>query len=595
VLARLFGDMSPEDWKKLEGYLEPFNLPSGYYLFRQGDLGDAMYIVVSGRLQVRVESDRQVNVVNEIGRGETVGEMAIITGENRSASILAIRDCHLYRISKESFYRFFTAFPAIGLNLSRLLIERLRQKVSPRNLRGISNVAIVPLNRGIDMERFVESLKQTFTGKGKTVKVLDSAYVDDMLGAGAAQVSLLEEEANNRVTAWLESVEQQNNYVFYLPDEAADEWTRRCIRQADEILLVADAMASPGLTRLETTLLSGEQRLTTARQTLVLMHPAGLEFISGTSKWLKNRNVGYFMHIRADKSAHDFGRLERYLTDEMIGLVLAGGGAKGFAHIGVWRALQEMNIPVDMIGGTSMGAMMGGIMAFDWDYQKIYDTCREIAYSPLKSDFSILPIVSLFKGKVLDRVLQRHYLDHEIEDCPFSFYCVSSNMTLAKPQIHTRGNMFHAIRASGAIPAVVPPVVDGNSLLIDGGIFNNFPTDVMVGNGARFIIGVDFLVDQSRGVTYNQVPSNWRVLMRRWLGGNDRHRYPTMLGTIIESTTLYSAYTQKQNSDKTDIYINPDVSNFSMLEWKAYDKIVQKGYEEAKRILQEAGDNLPNM
>lgn len=592
LLSQLFGQLSQADWEKLDTYLEEVDLPGGYYLFRKGDRGDAMYIVINGRLQVRLENDQHIEVINEIGHGETVGEMALITGENRSASIYAIRDCHLVRISKDAFHKFFTLFPAVGLNLAKLIIQRFTQKQANRRLRAISNIAIVPLHRSIDMDGFVRQLQEVFIKKGKNVALLSSASVDAVLGKGAAQASLKQIDENKKLSLLLDKAETAHDLVFYLPDQGATEWTNRCIRQADEILLVADATSSPALTQLEQTVLTGESKLSTARQTLVLLQPGGDVLPTGTARWLNTRKVGFHVHIRADKAEHDFTRLTRYLTDSLTGLVLAGGGAKGFAHIGVLRALQEADIQVDFVGGTSMGAMMGGIIAFDWDYERVNDITREIAFSPLKSDFNFLPVVSLFKGKILDRVLQKYYLAHDIEDCILPFYCVSSNMTNARPVVHRRGNMFRAIRASGAIPAVVPPVVENNCLLIDGGIFNNFPTDVMVEQGARFIIGVDFSMEQDREIKYREIPSNWQVLRTQWLGGEHKQDLPTLLGTIIQSTTLYSDYMQKQNSDKTDIYINPDVGQFSMLDWTAYEKIVQKGYETAKRVLQESEDKI---
>lgn len=592
VLTRLFGQLSQQDWDQLSTYLEEIDLPGGYYLFRKGDRGDAMYILISGRMQVQIEDGQQIRVINEVGRGEAVGEMAVITGQNRSASIYAIRDCHLVRISKEGFNRFFTLFPAIGLNLAKLLIERLTQKKTSRRLRAISNIAIMPLHQSIDLNVVVGQLQQTFAKSGKQVRLLSSELVNNILGEGAAQISMNQAEGNKKISAWLDKEETLYDLVFYLPDPGNTEWTKRCIRQADEILLLADATASSALTLPERTILSGEGKLSTARQTLVLLHPPGINVPAGTAQWLKHRNVGFFTHIRQEHAANDYGRLARYLTDSMIGLVLAGGGAKGFAHIGVWKALKEAKIPIDYIGGTSMGAMVGGLMAYDWDYDSVYSVCREIAFSPLKSDFNLLPVVSLFKGKILDRVLQKYYQEHDLEDCPLPFYCVSSNLTHAYPQIHRRGNMFQAIRASGAIPGVVPPVVYQNSLLIDGGIFNNFPTDIMVDVGARYIIGVDFWADQNQGIQYEQMPSNWKVLAGRWFGSAQNSKLPTLLSTIIQTTTLYSDYQQKQNSDKTDIYINPGVSQFSMLEWRAYDKIVQKGYEEAVRVLQESQEKI---
>ncbi len=575
----------------LSGRMEEVDLPGGNYLFRQGDEGDSLYIVLSGRLQVIKEVDRQFQVVAEIGRGETVGEMALITEGSRFASIYAIRDCRLIRINKAVISEFFSKFPVMGLNLAKLIIQRLTEKSSKRRKRAIRNVAVLGLHNRILINKVTDDLQSALKQRGKNTRLLSSAYVDGVLGRGIAQTNIENGADNQRLSVWLDNEETTHDLVLYQADSDASEWTQRCIRQADEILLFVDADAPPVLTPLEHDILSGQGRITTAKQTLVLLQSSA-EMPSGTASWLAARQVGFHVHIRSGEEARDYGRLSRYLTDSMIGLVLAGGGAKGFAHIGVWRALEEARIPVDYIGATSMGAFVGGSMAFDWKADKIFDICRDIAGSPLKSDFNLLPVVSLFKGKILDRILQRHYLAHDIEDCPIPFFCVSSNLTQAHPVVHRSGNMFHAVRASGALPAVVPPVIDHKGLLIDGGIFNNFPTDVMLEMGVQLVIGVDFLVDQTKKIRYKEIPSNWRVLLSQRLSGSRKRPFPTMLDTIIESTTLHSAYIQKQNSDNTDIYINPDVSRFGMLDWKSYDKIVEKGYEAAKRALENSTERL---
>ena len=585
ALRPLVGSLSPRLISSLQSLLEVVELPGGDHLFQQGDAGDAMFIVISGRLKVLVTTDGQVRELAELGRGESIGEMALLSGEARNAGIVAIRDCQLLRISKEAFEQFVEQAPAIGLNLGRLLVARFTQTAKRKRHR-LATAALLPLHPGIEVGVLAENIRNVLQ-TGKTVACIDSRVVDQALGAGIAQTPFDNKADSNRLTSWLDQQESTHDLLLYIADSKVTEWTKRCMRQADELLLLADAREAPEQTSMEAALFGATDPAYATRQTLVLVHPASLLQPSGSASWLKNRpQVRAHWHLRQDKLPADIGRLARYLSGDSTGLVLSGGGAKGFAHIGVWRALKEAGIDIDYIGATSMGAFIGGIIALDADYQEVERVCRQVAMSRPSSDFHLFPIVSLLKGKILDRVLSEHYSPYDMEDCILPFFCMSSNLTHAQPVVHRRGNMFKAIRASGSLPGIVPPVVLDNCLLVDGGVFNNFPVDVMAEMGVGRIIGVDFMTEEENALDFEDMPSNWQVIRRRWLSRKPSYKVPSMINTIMETTTLFSTYKHKQSRALTDVYINPDVSRFGLMEWSAFDAIVEAGYRAANEVLE---------
>jgi NTE family protein len=302
----------------------------------------------------------------------------------------------------------------------------------------------------------------------------------------------------------------------------------------------------------------------------------------------KRPNVHRHLHVRAGNRS-DLGRLARFLSGNTVGLVLAGGGARGIAHVGVFRALQEAGVPVDVFGGTSIGSVLGACMASDWGWEKVYhENKREFLSNPT-SDFNFIPLVSLLAGRKLDRILARSFANRPIEELWFPFLCVSSNYTQACEQVHPHGELKRALRASMAIPGVFPPVVHGNDLLVDGGVFNNMPVDIMARMGVRTIMAVDLRPDDKlrRALNFTEFPSSWALLADRFRP-KERRRYqvPSMLTTLMAANTLNSQQKMSQVVADVDLLFHPDVRRFGLLEWKSYDLLVEQGYRHAQEVLE---------
>lgn len=264
------------------------------------------------------------------------------------------------------------------------------------------------------------------------------------------------------------------------------EWSLRCLRMADRILLLADATATPAVSLSETRYLAGEGRVTEAEQVLVLLHHASLGVPSQTLRWLAQRPAGTLaghLHVRYDDD-RDLARLARVQSGRAIGLVFGGGGVRSLAHLGVYKALREFDIEVDFVGGTGMGAVMGALVALDRPADELIAYAREFFGANPTGDISLLPLTSLIKGRLLKEALEElsKSLAGEnagIEDTWKTFFCVASNYSKACETVLVSGNLAKSIRASCAVPGLLPPVPIGGDLMVDGGAFNNFPTDIM--------------------------------------------------------------------------------------------------------------------
>lgn len=587
TLVSLFGTISPESYREIEENLEVVHLKGGEWLFSQGELGDSMYIVMGGRLRALGRSDGGSERMNgEISRGESVGEMALITDEPRSASIVAIRDSILIRLSKASFERLIRSQPDLLLNLSRLVIRRLTRshRGRGRNSR-IRSVAVVFAGEGVPREEFIRRFSAALGAHGSILN-LSRERVEALAGIFPAAEGT---EADRYLASWLDEQDGRHRFLVYEAEETDSPWTRRCLRQADRVLVVAGAKEDPAPRGVEADLLVTPGPFANASRDVVLVHTGEGHAPSGTSRWLDPRGSVRHYHLRWGCGA-DMDRLARVLAGKGVGIVFSGGGAKGFAHIGVLKALREASIPIDMVGGTSMGAILAAGISADWDFETYLRTCLQ-AFSrgnPM-GGISILPLVSFFSGERLDSLLKGQFGGGEIEDLWIPFYCASSNLTTGSVEIHDRGPLWKALRASASLPGVFPPVVYGNHLHIDGGTLDNLPVSAARELGAGVVIACDLDLDKQYRLDYQVFPSNWELFKDRYITRRKRFRVPDLPSIVFQATLLGNHEKHEKALVDADIHFRPKVRKISFLDWSAFGQAVEIGYLHARERLEQVG------
>lgn len=277
-----------------------------------------------------------------------------------------------------------------------------------------------------------------------------------------------------------------------------------------------------------------------------------------------------------------------------IGLVLSGGGAKGFAHIGVLKVLEEAGIKIDFIGGTSMGAVVGGLYASGYNAAQIDSIVTVTNFDNLLIDYVprssksfyekrndelyalVLPFnkfkieipQSLSKGMFNYNLFNRLTLHvrhlRDFNQLPISFLCIATDIELGKQVVLDKGVLAQALFASSALPSVFSPVVLDGKLLVDGGVTNNYPIEEIRKLGADIIIGVD-------------VQSGLR----------DRSQLKDATKILFQITNLQMIEKMKMNSQKTDIYIKPDIKDFGVVSFEKAKEIILRGEEAAFSVYEE--------
>ncbi|RZJ13486.1 MAG: cyclic nucleotide-binding domain-containing protein [Acidovorax sp.] len=592
-LRNFLHGIEPEALEMLRAHLEWVEVPGGSTLMSQGEPGESMYLTVSGRLRAYVRSDDGAQRrVADMGRGQVIGEISLFTDAPRAATVVAVRDSVLVRLTKDVFKTLLASSAQVSIALTRQIIQRLQS--------GTTNVAalerpvamgLLPVSGGVQLQDFGQSMARQLALIGR-VRVVDSATVDaELHEPGIAQREGADATANRRIAMLLDEIEARHDFVLLVADPEPTPWTRRVSRHCDELLLIADAQAEPAVHPIETECLLRRAPLAEAAEILVLLHPADTQCPRHTQRWLDRRPVADHLHIRPTLD-RDMARLARIQSRTAVGLVLAGGGARGFAHLGVYRALREEGVEIDCVGGTSIGSVMAAYVASDQPLDAVMANARQAFRTNPTGDFNLLPLMSLIKGRRLRHILHEAVgqlvgFPAQVEDLWKNYYCVATNYSKASEHVVRRGSLAKSLLASISIPGALPPVVHEGDLLCDGGTFNNFPVDVMRGmRGVGTVIGVDLNFRKPRRIELDDVPTSW-ALLRDKLRPKAQRRYklPSLASYLMQVTILYSMSRQRQSQQLTDLYFNPPLDRVGMLQWNRFEQIVQQGYTHGTQVL----------
>lgn len=577
---------------RLEGESEWVTLKRGDYLFRQGDRPDGAYMLVSGSLRVSVgDGAGGERTIARIRQGELLGEMALITEDDRSASISALRDCELFRLPAELFAVVSERYPRNVLNVYRMVTQRFRQSIAGAGYRETTeNIAFLPASPEQDIEGFV-SLFMAELARYDTVERLSGERVDRRLGRPGISNSHADDPANLRLVQWLNGHELEIGHLVYQGDPEWSEWNGRCLRQADRVVVVVDTAINTNLVKMKEKLAE-----TGMEWSLVVLHAAGAARPQMTARMLAEAGARDVFHVRKDNET-DMSRLARILSGRAVSLVLGGGGARGFAHLGVLRALEELGINVDMVGGTSIGAPIAGWVA----QGKNAGQSLAEAKAAFKSLIDVtLPTTALLAGKRISEVIRKQAAGRDIEDLWIPFFCVSTNLTTSGVEVHRRGCLELAVRSSVSIPGILPPVPRDGDLLVDGGVLNNLPVDVMRElNPSGLVIAIDVVLPRSFNAEedYGVTVSGWRQLLSRVIPGMSGLRTPGLANVIVQSMMVGSSQSREVmlKQDHADYYQNIHVHDVGILQFESLELAESVGYQESIGPLREWLESLPEI
>ena len=582
----LFRDLDESTFSSVEAELDRMTLDTGDTLMEQGALGDSLFVLVSGRLRVFVRSETGAeDAVGEISPGEAVGEMALISDEPRSATVRCIRPSLVVRLSRAGFERLEARHPQIMKQVARTLVRRLRQvNVAREDRPKPLTIGIVAATPDVDLMNFCRLLADALSRIDSTYH-LNVPFIESQFGLGFTN-SPIRSEHGQKLSTWISEQERHYRFVLYESSGPKSEWTQRAIRHSDRIFVVVPSGKTPleGLARF----VNEELAESAARKDLVFIHSGMDRTASGTSAWLDAIPAQEHCHVWL-YSSQDFDRLARLISGRAFGLVLGGGGARGFAHIGVIQALNEKNIPIDFVGGTSIGALIAAEFAMDWSADRMRKANREAFRShPLRGDYKT-PMVSLAESSGSDQLYDNLFGEHQIEDQCRNYFAVSCNLTRGEAVIHRRGRFKECVQASCALPVLDPPLFSNGDLIVDGALINNLPADVMKSICDGRVIAVDVsprrdLRSQSAETQVTGWESSRVVRSRVQAASTAPNSFSIVMRTIMLNSVI-SADSMKRH---IDVYLKPPIEEVEMFDWMAIDDIIEIGYRHAIDKLKEA-------
>lgn len=628
----------------IDGSLDWVQVNAGQVLWRPDDVSDSFYIVINGRLRAITEKEGGgVTILAEYGQGDTVGELDVITSSPRRNTVHAIRDTELIRMPQTLFNAISSRHPATTAQLLRMIASRVRTEVdsstrnapveSSRSNSNLKTVAILPSSRNVPIEAFGRKLYAALESIGAPTAYLNQSSVSDHLGRHA-----FTRMGKLKAAGWLAEQEQKYRIVLYVADSAVSStWTQTCIRQADYVLVVGMG-EDPTLGEYERLLLSMK---TTARKELVLLHPDRTVVPGSTRAWLKNRPwVHQHLHVelpgimdsvtrpaplqqdpaavialknlkdrvqsgiqryrrgpadpRPQRGPHtnDFARLARRICGKSIGVVLGGGGARGISHLGVLRALEEYGIPVDHIGGTSIGAFVGGLYAREGDLYSSAARTKQFS-GRMGNIWRILsdvtyPIVAYTTGHEFNRAIYKAFYDLHIEDMWLPYFCNTTNINTSTMEIHETGYAWRFIRASMTLVGLLPPICDRGNMLVDGGYLDNLPVSTMMSMGASAVIASDVgSIDDNSPRNFGDSVSGWWLLLNRFNPFSNARSVPAI--TEIQSRLAYVSSVKTLEEAKVArgcLYMQMPVQEYGTLQFGKFEEIQKRGYHAAMEILE---------
>lgn len=567
----LFSCLQENELQDLVSEFELIDLKEGEILFSRGDKPDAIYFVISGSVaSYLINRLNQTEIIGTVEQGQILGEAGVISGEARMLSVIATAPTQLARLSTEKFKALCANNPVILQETTKIVIER-----SQRTMNYLADETnqqwhiIIPAHDQISTREFYIRLKKN--------------------GTNYPNMFFFESDNINLIKQEILHLGEQKNRIILLISSSATLKELIPLNKVKTLYLITHNQENVTIDpKIVDVIKKNEIYI---KSELILLHPDHIEMPENTLKWLEKASFSFHYQIKHSRDS-DYQRLLRFINGTATVLVLGGGGAKGWFHVGLIKALTEKKIEIDAIGGVSAGAIIGALYLINPETNLIIEKLKLITtafYRITKIKNLAWPLLSLFKSTNAMTSLQEIFHQVKIEDLWRPFFCVTANLSMSCEAIHYHGELASLIMASNSIPGVLPSFIINGQLHYDGGLINNLPIDVMrnrIGNQSR-IIASSLSTNNADNTVYHfpQKIGLLQFLMARF--GKSKENYPILWDSFIKAILLGSSLKEKQNSQYADFLINPDLNEFSIyyLNGKLEDRLLQFGYEEGLRLI----------
>jgi NTE family protein len=576
----VFAGLAEEMLEEIAALARDVTLRRGEWLFREGDAADGVYVVRLGQLEV-VQGDEDSEAINTLTRGAVLGELALLSESVRSASVRGLRDSELLKIDKPHFDELLRSEPELALSLTRVLSAQLQASRAIPVARRARPVTIVlrAVGREVELVELADELSRVMCTWGKVAVLMPGADGD------APPEGETRAEAFARFAPLVERCELEHDQVIMVcgAEQGRGAWEEFCLSHADRVLAVVaetSEVLPDGSTASDTSRLRGSDLVALGTR-------PGSGALAAWVQMLAPQSV--FAISAGSQRGADVARMARRLAGRSLGVVLAGGGARAFAHLGALEVLLGAGMRVDRVAGVSMGSFIGGLLACGHDSASMDACCYEewVRRNPI-NDYT-LPRSSLIKGQKAEAMLERVFGEIRLEELARPYYCTSVDLRANRLVIDRVGPMILAVGASISLPLIAPPLRREESLLVDGSLLDNLPLEPMSASGEGPVLAIDIKGGDDRGPT-----GAARQLARDHAapapsgGETARRRLPALPETMARIALLSSANTGEAARRHADLTIGVRVPGVGLLEFHQIDAAREAGRRAAQSALDDA-------
>jgi len=586
ALGKIAQGVDPLTIEELKKDISWKTLNDSEILFEEGDVGDSCYIVMSGRVQAIINHGKDNELIlGELKKGDIIGDMALITGEKRSATIKATKLSRLIYISKKSFDHVMYNNPKALMEVSKALINRLKHKSTKEKINKNIILGIVSFLDNKTTNEFYDFLNKNLKLFGSTENLTEIT------------TDLKNNEDNLDFEILLENMIANNDFLILHSNNVNDvEWKKNIVKYSDKILVLGEPEELKNISKEEKEIFNNYRNINLKKIWLILNHNKKTTIPNNTSQVINIRNGVKAFHIKNNNEA-DIKRIVRFITKQTIGLTLGGGGAKGFAHFGIYKAMIELNIPVDIIGGTSAGSIVASQIALGHGFEEIINKNKRVNSLKMFKEYG-LPYISLIKSNKIEKAAKLSAEGRNIEDLWIPFFAPATDLTNSKLIIFDKGPLWEAIRSSGALPGIVLPHFMDENIIVDGGLMNNLPVDIMRKNYGGKIICSSCSLDKSMKTSLKGIPNQLKILITKIFNKSTfekKYSYvPTITDIIFKTSVVASASQINKNIGMSDLFLELPTSKFGLTEFNndAMMNMINIGYEYSKPKLEQFKDTL---
>lgn len=561
----LYSDTPPLLLEDLVRSSTLMHLPSGSLVCEQGAPSDAFYYLVRGELTVSRNDGDGPRPVSRMYPGDSVGELALITGAPRTATIVAERPSEVLVVDAASFAVLNRESAAFRRNVRALGEERTARNVGRGDARLLWLLNRSPYPITLLAGLLGQELEASYTEEVLLVLVGDlderRVYHDEVLVV-SADLGAVRHALRSTVTAG----RHHHVIVLALPEDEA-----LVLEAVAEFLPTAVFLCSSEAQRLP---VEGIPRV--IRAELHGPAEAGQAWDAtrpGTVRLLlaeRPEALPMYLAELAPGTRAAVGRLGRAVTQRLVGVALSGGAAWGFGHVALLEALEDAHIPVDVISGVSFGALVGAAWASGGR------PCAEalVAASPRMNLLLVFSLVSTWAiGGFIASLLEHDRL----EELPTPFLPCAVDVQTGRERVFREGSIAHAVRASGSMPGVFAGTLYENTRYVDGGVRNNVPVDSLAREGANLLLA-SHIVPAPAAMPGVRHLTRWdRALQEAWIGGR--------LQDTVRSLFFMFNHIGQQQASRADVSFTPDLSDFLAADFGRADRIVERAAEQVEPAL----------